>query len=114
MSTSSMPGVDHCLRLEQRLAGDASGAELDLSLRDRDALVGLDVRPVAQTEPVAFLLPAGEIALEPIEVDDGGRRLDHGIRATASISTRSEAGRLAPTVVRAGYGSSKNDAYTSL
>ena len=51
-----------------------------------------------------------EIALEPVEVDDGGRRLDHGIRATASISTSSPPGSAAPTVVRAGYGAVKNSA----
>ena len=101
---------DHRLGLEQRLAGDADGAELDLPLRDLDALVRLHVRPVAQADPVALGLPAGEIALEPVEIDDRGRRLDHGMRATASISTSSPPGSPAPTVVRAGYGSVKNSA----
>ena len=103
-------GPDHRLGLEQRLAGDADGAELDLPLRDLDALVRLHVRPVAQADPVALSLPAGEIALEPVEIDDRGRRLDHGMRATASISTSSPPGSPAPTVVRAGYGSVKNSA----
>ena len=105
-----MPAADHRLRLEQRLAGDADRTELDLPLRDLDTLVRLHVGPVAQADPVALGLPACEVALEPVEVDDRGRRLDHGIRATASISTSSPPGSAAPTVVRAGYGSVKNSA----
>ena len=107
-------GVDHRFRLEQRLAGDAHCAESDLASGDLDAFVGLHVRPVLQAEPVAFGLPANEVPFQAIEIDDRGRCLDHGIKATASISTSKPEGNFAPTVVRAGYGSAKNSVYTSL
>ena len=77
------PGVDHHLRLVQRLAGDARGAELDLPPRDLDALVRLHVRAVGETDAVAVLLPAREVRLEPVEVDDRGRRRDVEAHAAA-------------------------------
>jgi len=71
------------------------------------------VRAIREPVLVAMVLPAGEIALEPVRVDDDGGRLDvvsahAGRRATASISTRSPGGSPAWTVVRAGNGSLKN------
>ncbi len=106
-------GFGHQLGLAERLARDAGRAELDLAAGDLDALVGLDVRPVAEPELVAVPLPPREVLLQPVEVDDRRRRRDvelahDGRRATASISTRIPPGRSAPTVVRAGYGSPKN------
>src|SRR5262245_33325573 len=77
------------------------------------------MRPVGEPVPVAVCLPAAEVALESMGVDDRGRSLDllgahAGRRAIASISTRSPGGRPAWTVVRAGYGSVKNSRYTAL
>ena len=105
------PGVGHHLRLAELLAGDAARAERHLPARDLDGLVRLDVRTVREPDGVAVRLPAGEVVLEPVDVDDDGRRvdLDHDeapeSRATASISTRIPPGSPACTVVRAGYGS---------
>lgn len=87
-------------------------AERHLAPRRLDGLVRLDVRPVGEPGRVAVGLPALEVPLEPVEVDDERRRLelDHdpgcGSRATASTSTRIPPGSPACTVVRAGYGSS--------
>ena len=99
----------HHLRLAELLAGDAPRAERDLTARDLDGLVRLDVRAVREADGIAVPLPPLEVPVEAVEVDDDGRRvdLDHvaGIRATASISTRIPPGRPTWTVVRAGYGS---------
>ena len=91
------PGIGHSLRLAQLLTGDADGTECELAMRDLDAAVSLDVRPIRESVAVAVLLPAREIVLESIGVDDCSRRLDllerhAGRRATASISTRSPGG----------------------
>ena len=106
-------GVGHCLGLAERLAGEARRAELQLTARDLGALVRLHVRAAREAELVAARLPAGEVPLHPVEVDDGRRcfqlELGHApTRATASISTSNPAGSDTPTVVRAGYGSAKN------
>jgi hypothetical protein len=50
-------------------------AERDLS-DDLDALVRLYVRTVRQTDAIAVVLRAGEVRLEPVEVDDRSRRCD--------------------------------------
>ena len=70
------PAVGHHLGLAELLARDPARAELELAPRDLDAPVRLDVRAVREPDPVAVVLPAGEVALEPVEVDDRGRRLD--------------------------------------
>src|SRR4029077_9941287 len=85
------PGVGHHLRLVQRLAGDAHGAELDLPPCDLDALVRLHVRAVGETDSVAVLLPAREIALEPVEIDDSRRR--RAVEPRAGRFTRAPAER---------------------
>src|SRR6185436_12525243 len=97
-------------RLAELLARDAARAEGHLAPRDFDGLVRLDVGPVREPHRVAVLLPALEVALEAVDVDDDGRGvdLDHEPdprRATASISTRIPPGSPACTVVRTGYGS---------
>ena len=107
------PGVGHHLRLAELLAGDAARAEGHLPARDLDGLVRLDVRAVREPDCVAVRLPPREVAIQPIDVDDEGRRvdLDHEAApercATASISTRIPPGNPACTVVRTGYGSAK-------
>ena len=107
------PGVGHHLRLAELLAGDAARAEGHLPARDLDGLVRLDVRAVREPDGVAVRLPPREVAIQPIDVDDEGRRvdLDHEAApercATASISTRIPPGNPACTVVRTGYGSAK-------
>ncbi len=107
------PRVGEGLRFAQLLAGQSDGAERELPPRDLDGAVRLHVRPVGEAVPVAVFLPAREVALQSGGVHDGRWRLDlgeahPGRRATASISTKSPAGRPACTVVRAGYGSEKN------
>ena len=105
-------GVGHRLGLAQLLARDPDGAERELALRDLGAAVRLHVRAVREPVSVAVLLPAREVALEPVHVDDRGGRVDlveahAGSRATASISTSRPGGSPAWTVVRAGYGAVK-------
>ena len=69
-----MPGVGHHLGLAEFLAGDAPGAGLDLHGGDHRALVGLDMRPVGDACGIAGRLDAGDVALDPVHVDDGGGR----------------------------------------
>jgi hypothetical protein len=70
----------------QRLARHPGGAEPDLLPRDLDALVRLHVRAVRKTALVAVRLPAREVLLEPVEVDDRGRRRDVESHAAVSSS----------------------------
>ena len=70
------PGVDHHLGFVQGLARDSAGTERDLPPGDLDALVGLHVRPVRQTGPIAMVLPSCEVRLQPVQVDDQRRRKD--------------------------------------
>ena len=68
--------VDHHLGLAQLLAGDALGAGRDLHLGEHGALVRLDVRPVGDAGLVAQLLHAGDVGLDPVEIDHHRRRAE--------------------------------------
>ena len=101
-------------RLRGRQAG---GTARELQRPDLARLVGLRVRIEIQAVSARVLGGPGQVAIEPVEVDDQRRSLElgdrsadaHAVRsstATQSISTLI-CGRWAPTVVRAGSGSSK-------
>src|SRR6185437_9374638 len=68
------PGVCHDLGLAELLAGDALRASGDLQLCEQRALVGLDMRPVGDAGCVTGRLDTGDVALDPVHVDDGAGR----------------------------------------
>src|SRR6266487_6134494 len=64
-------------RRHTRWTGDWSS---DVCSSDLDRAVRLDVRPVRQAHAFAVGLPALEVAVDPVEVDDGRRSVElvHG------------------------------------
>src|SRR5438105_66033 len=70
------PRVRHHLGLAELLAGQPGRAGVELPARDLDGLVGLDVRPVDESDPVGLRLPARDVRLEPVEIDDRDRRIE--------------------------------------
>ena len=64
-------GVGHDLGLAQLLDGDSLRPQLDLRLGQRHQLVGLDMWTVGEAGGVAALLPAAQVALYHVDVDDG-------------------------------------------
>ena len=71
------PAIGHHLGLAELLGGDAASAGLALQLGEGRALVRLDVGPIGDAGLVADGLDAGDIALDPVEIDDdcGGAEL---------------------------------------
>ena len=76
-------GIGHHFRLTQFLDGDAGRTECELIASERSQLVGLDVGAVSEPQPVAALLPAPQIAVDDIDVDDWHRRLEFLERAAS-------------------------------
>ncbi len=68
--------VDHHLCLAEFLAGDAPGACRDLHPGERRALVRLDMRPVGDAGRIAQPLHAGDVGLDPVQIDHHGRRAE--------------------------------------
>ena len=81
-------GVDHHLGFVQGLTRDAVGTERDLTPGDLDTLVRLHVRAIRQPGPIAVVLPAREVRLQQVQVDDQGRREDVGGHAARQATSR--------------------------
>ena len=69
-------GIGHHLGLADLLAGNAVGARLDLPFGKEGQLVGLDMGPEPRAGRVGGLLGAGDVALDAVEVDQNGGRVD--------------------------------------
>ena len=69
------------LRLPGLRDREAAGAECQLPQPDLGRLVRLRVRPERDPVPVRVRLEILQVGLEPVEVDDGDRRLDLAQRA---------------------------------
>ncbi len=70
------PRIRHHLGFAELLHSNAPGAQFDLVLGQRHELVGLDVGAIGEARLVAARLPAGEIALDDIDVDHRHRGLE--------------------------------------
>ena len=68
--------IRHDLGFTELLAGDADRAELDLAARELDDLMRLDVRAKRDLLLGEVIGGTLEIALDPVEIDDRGRRVD--------------------------------------
>src|SRR4029077_13315508 len=68
--------IRHDLGFTELLAGDADRAELDLAAREFDDLMRLNVRTKRDLLFGEIIRSTLEIALDPVEVDDRGGRVD--------------------------------------
>ncbi len=84
--------VDQRLGLVQLGHGDPDGAGVQLALGDGDRLVGLEVGPQRHPAGARVLGHPADVAVEPIEVDEQGGRVD-GPPVPADLGGRLALGR---------------------
>ncbi len=101
------PAIDHHLGLAKLLTGDPARSQRDLPVSDRDRLVRLHVRTVHQPGVVAMGLPALEVSLQAVDVDDDGWSfdLDHAAPSLSAVLRLPERGSAGtPLTPRCGSG----------